>query len=88
MVPEVGGEALVHTPGGGRGILMRHPTLGAQYISTTALLLFPGFLEGVTLPGAAFLSHGLAPLEGEMEAAGRSLGGEHDTWPHRLLWAC
>ena len=78
MVPEVGGEALVHTPGGGRGILMRHPTLGAQYISTTALLLFPGFLEGVTLSGAAFSSHGLAPLDDEMEAAGHVLAGERD----------
>ena len=63
---------------------MLHPSLDAQCIPTTALRLFPGFSAGVTLPGAAFSSHGLAPLEGEMEAAGRSLGGEHDTWPHRL----
>ena len=83
VVPDDRGEALVYTPGGGRGILMRHPTLGAQCIPTTALLLFPGFLEGVTLSGAAFSSHGLAPLEDEMEAAGHLLAGEHDEWPHR-----
>ena len=64
---------------------MLHPSLDAQCIPTTALRLFPGFSAGVTLPGAAFSSHGLAPLESEMEATERALGGEHDTLLH---WLC
>ena len=51
---------------------MLNSGLGVQCIPTTALSLFPGFLD-VALSGAAFSSHGLAPLESEMEASERSL---------------
>ena len=82
VVPKVE-EALVDIPGGGRAILMRHPTLAAQCISETALLLFPGFVEGVTLSGAAFSSHGLVPVDDEVEAAGHVRAGERDVWQRR-----
>ena len=85
IVSEDPTTVFVDTPSGGRGILMLHPRLGAQCIPTTALRLFPGFSAGVTLPGAAFSSRGLAPLESEMEATERALGGEHDTLLH---WLC
>jgi hypothetical protein len=83
IVPDDPNAVFVGTRGVGRGILLLNSGLGAQCIPTTALSLFPGFLN-VALSGAMFSSHGLAPLESEMEATERSLGGEHDTLPHRL----
>jgi hypothetical protein len=51
-------RVFVDTTGGGRGIRVMHPTLGAQCIPTTALRHYSGFLVGVALPGALFSSHG------------------------------